>query len=244
MPILNMCKQEHPNMVVKIDTHWNYNNFIDLLKEAGIPFFYSDYFTKSDEIYWAIGKGVTDVYITEGLCFDIGDIGKYCREKGVKVRVIPNIAQHAVGCKDGVPDPLKFFIRPEDVRQYEDSIDILELIADTGQNALYEIYRNGEWRGNLDTLIVGLEDTIYNRSMNPIFGLMRINCHHKCMYGKCRFCLDAVELAELFANNKLAITRPINKEWKNETESYKEIVQSLSGTASESNDEVSEEQRV
>jgi hypothetical protein len=242
IPMLQMCKREHDNLVVRIPFGHRIKKD---LQDAGIPFFYRNYAKTSDEVYAFIKEGVTDVYIVENLGFNISKIGQYCRDNNVKVRVIPNIAQYPVGTKDIIPDPCKFFIRPEDTHAYEDYCDIFELISDDTMalDALFEVYKNKVWKGDLSILIRGLEDSFRNASMNPAFGLMRTNCNHKCMYEKCKFCIDAQELAEMFARNKLQITRAIdknNKEWKNETKSYKEAMRVVEGTAPESSTEVSE----
>jgi len=238
IPMLQMCKRVHNNLVVRIPFGHRIKKD---LRDAGITFFYRDYAKTPDEVYAFIKERVTDVYITENLGFNISKVGQYCRDNNVKVRVIPNIAQYPVGTKDIIPDSCKFFIRPEDTHAYEDYCDVFELISDDTMalDALFEIYKNRVWKGDLSILIRGLEDSFKNASMNPAFGPMRLGCNHKCMYGKCKFCIDAQELAEMFARNKLQVTRVIDKEWKNETKSYKEAMRTVKGTTSESPTEIS-----
>ena len=242
IPILKMCQKNHNNLVIRIDIIQN--DFMIALKEADIPFFFANHSNTADEIYGLIKRGVSDVYITESLAFNIAEVGLYCKNKGINVRVIPNIAQYKPGFKNEIPDPCKFFIRPEDVELYAPYVDVFEIIApDDRLSVIYEIYRNEQWIGDLKTLIVGLEDNFYNSGLIPYFGTERLKCRQKCMQEKCNLCLQMKELADRFNKNQLEITRE-KKDWKYETESYKEAVRIAEKTTSNNNDEISEEQGI
>ena len=239
VPILRMCMQIHNNFAVRVDVIQE--ELVSELKEAGIPFFYANYANTPDEIYGMIQRGVSDAYVTESLAFNIEKIGAYCKEKGVNVRIIPNIAQYKKGFRKDIPDPCKFFIRPEDMKLYEPYADIFEIIAPEDRlSIIYEIYRNEHWDGDLQQLIVGLDESFYNKGIVDYFGPERLKCEQKCMQEKCTLCLQIKELASKFEENKLEIKVPKNKEWKNETKSYQEAVRIAEKTASNDDAEVSE----
>lgn len=240
VPILKMVMKNHNNFAVRVDVIQE--DMVEALREAEIPFFYSNYADTPDEIYGMIQRGVSDVYITESLAFNIKKIGTYCKEKGVNVRMIPNVAQYKKGFKNEIPDPCKFFIRPEDVKLYESYADVFEII--TLENKLsitYEIYRNEHWDGDLQVLIGGINEPFYNKGIVDYFGPERLKCEQKCMQEKCTLCQQIKELAGKFEENKLEIKTPKNKEWKHETESYQEAVRIAEKTTTNDDDEVPEE---
>ena len=242
VPILMMCKKEHKNIAIRLDKIQE--DLINEMREAEdpIPFFYSNHINTADEVYGAIKKGVSDVYITESLAFNIAEVGKYCKNKGINVRVIPNIAQYRVGYKNEIPDPCKFFIRPEDTDIYEPYVDVFELIGPNDRlSVLFEIYNNKQWLGDLQTLIVGLNESFFNTGLVPYFGPERTKCNQKCMQEKCNLCLQMKDLSDRFKDNKLEITREKHKEWQHETKSYQEAMRIAEKTITDNNDEVPEE---
>lgn len=223
IPILKMCMKIHSNFAVRLDIIQE--DLIPELKDAGIPFFFANYANTPDEIYGMIHRGVCDVYVTESLAFNLEKISLYCKEKGVKIRIIPNIAQYKVHFRKDIPDPYKFFVRPEDVKFYEEYVDVFEIIAkDDRLSIVYEIYRNEHWDGDLKQLIAGLDESFYNKGIVENFGIGRLKCGQRCMQEKCTLCKQVQDLANRFEDNKLEIKTPKNKEWKYETESYKEAM--------------------
>lgn len=240
IPTLKMCQKVHENFAVRLDMIQR--SMVEGLREAGIPFFYVNFAKTPDEVYGMIQRGVSDVYITEFLGFSIEKIGKYCKTKGVNVRVIPNLAQYRTGFRSDIPDPYKFFVRPEDVKLYEPYADVFEIISSNDRlSVIYEIYRNGAWNGDLGQLIIGFDDPFPNAGIIPLFGEHRLNCGHKCMQEECSLCKQAKELSEKFVENKLEVIKEKDKEWKHETRSYKEAVQIIEKTTSSDNGEVPEE---
>lgn len=239
IPLLRKVMKDYNNFAVLITAPYEKEQE---LKEYNIPFFYDTYANTIDEVYGLIKRGVSDVYISESLAFNIAEVSKYCKDKKINVRIIPNIAQYKIGFRKEIPDPYKFFVRPEDVECYEPLVDVFEIISSLDrQSVLYEIYRNGQWMGDLSQLIVGLNEPFYNSGLVPFFGPERLKCRQKCMLEKCNLCQQMKELSERFYNDNLEIKKPIDKEWKNETRSHKKIVQFIEETAAANNAEVSEE---
>lgn len=243
LPILQMCKKVHSNIVICLGT-WQIN-LTQKLKEIDYPFFFLNTANTNDEVYALIKKGASDVYITESLAFNIVNVGTYCKDKGINVRIIPNVAQYKAGYKDEIEDPYKFFVRPEDVELYESYADVFEIKAPTDKlSIIYEIYRNKQWMGDLGRLITGFSEPFYNSGLVPYFGPERLKCGQRCMQEKCNLCQQMKELAAKFKDNDLTLKRAKDKEWKNETESYQKAMQFVEETAPGGDDEVPEEQGV
>ena len=243
IPILQMCMKKHKEFAVRLDIIQE--DMVKALRGVDIPFFYANYAKTLDEVYGMIQRRVSDIYITESLAFNIEKIGSYCKYKNVNVRMIPNIAQYHTGFRKEIPDPYKFFIRPEDVDLYEAYVDVLEILGpDNRLSVIYEIYRNKVWDGDLGQLIVGFDNPFPNAGMIPLFGPKRLSCRQECMYEKCSLCKQAKELADKFVENKLEVIKEKDKDWKNETKSYQEAVRIIKERTSDNDDEISEEQRI
>lgn len=243
IPTLQMCMKKHKEFVIRLDIIQE--DMVEKLREVNIPFFYANYAKTLDEVYGMVQRRVSDIYITENLAFNIEKIGTYCKYKKVNVRVIPNIAQYRVGFRKEIPDPYKFFIRPEDTDLYEAYVDVFEIVAPNDRlSVIYEIYRNKVWDGDLSQLIVGLDNSFPNAGMIPLFGPKRLNCRQECLLENCSLCKQAKELAEKFVENKLEVIKEKDKEWNHETRSYQEAVRIIENASSNDNVEVSEEQGI
>lgn len=207
IPVLIKLKEAHPNFSIKIDipTHEDY---IDTLKEEGIPFFISTFCDNWDTVYAYVKLGVSDIYIFGALCFELKNIKHFCEFYKVKVRVLPNIAQSSEeDFPDMIPDICKFFIRPEDISTYEEFVDICELWCPLeSQSVLYEIYKNEQWLGNLNDIISYFHIRVPNTGIMPYFAKARINCKKKCLKGKkCQICESALTLAQMMLEDGVEV---------------------------------------
>ena len=209
IPILRAIQQEHSN-IVAITSAGCYEE----LKENNIPYFFIDFCRSADEVYSYIKQGVSDVYIVEGLAFNLKEISPYCKEKNIKVRIFPNIAQYALGQRDQIPTPCRFFVRPEDIELYENYVDVCEFIAPLDRlSVLFATYKGGQWLGDLKDLITGLDEEFLNTGIAPYFAESRIGCRHKCMQEKCHICLNIQEVSKLFPKVGLVVKKERNTEW-------------------------------
>lgn len=239
IPILCKMQKEIKNFSIKTSA-----NFYKELKEAGLPFFFSDFCKTEEEVFSYIKYGVTDVYIVSNLAFNLEEVSKYCHENNINVRVIPNMAQYSSNCKEAIPAMCKFFIRPEDTQEYEKYIDVFEFMAPLDRlSVLFEIYNNKIWKGNLNDLIIGLNEDIDNSGIVPYFGSTRIKCKHKCMIGKCSICFKMKDIAEQFNKMHIEFTREKERKWNklNEFEINEKISHLTKRTDSTNDVEVSQE---
>lgn len=195
-----------------------YNNFklkvnFDLstakLKESNIPYFFNTFVGDWQNLYYFLGYNPTDIYITNGLGFDLKNVSSILHNENIQVRVIPNLAQSAFEPKNSF---YKFFIRPEDINLYSKYVDICEFFIEEGKkqaSTLYEIYKKDkEWFGNLNMLIFNFNEAIDNRTILPTFAERRIDCKQKCLQKNgCQFCQRIANLSKTLENKSLIIQK-------------------------------------
>jgi hypothetical protein len=183
-------------------------NIINLFKDNKIPFFFDKFATNFEMAYGMAKSGVSDIYAVEELGFRM-EMLSYLKEKfGVKIRVFPNMAQSAR--KSAIPSIQRFWIRPEDTELYEDYVDVFEFISDDPSrlSVVYEIYKQRQWLGNLNDLILDFQEPIVpNTGIDPEFGLARLNCGKKCLVERCFVCPRIISLAEAFNDAGLEIIK-------------------------------------
>lgn len=207
-PIIYIAKliQDGYNMTAMIPED---EDIIKECKEDNVPFFFQKFATNIETAYTMAERGVSDVYVAEELGFRIKDLQYIRFNYNIKLRVFPNIAQSA---KNSVVDPMqRFWIRPEDTELYEDYVDVFELLSgeDTSRlSVVYEIYRQRQWLGNLNDLILDFSGPIIpNTGIEPNFGPSRVNCNKRCCIGRCNICPEIAKLADGFNKADIQIVR-------------------------------------
>ena len=192
------------DFAVKID--FSQKDFIPNLKENAIKYFFVNKANTLDKLVGFIDLGVSDVYVADELGFYLAEIAQRCHDHGVSVRVYPNVAQSSSATKG---DTFKYFyIRPEDVDIYEPYVDYMEFFGSIDrQSVLFKIYKEGQWLGSLNTLILGLEKEIPNTCIVPYFGQARVGCRKRCLSNQnCEVCNNIIGLAEVLENKDFGIT--------------------------------------
>lgn len=216
-----------PSIRLLISQGWNtviLTDFEAELKEdiPDIPFFFKVFPHSLEEVTACAVSGATDVYIVEELGFRLADLKKIKEKFNIKYRVFPNIAQSSKLAKNFIPSISKFWIRPEDTPLYEDYIDVFEILGGEDNSRLsviYEIYKQEQWLGNLNNIILDFkDDEIPNTGMNPHFAEMRINCGKRCMYSACNLCPQMGLLANGFNEVGLEVIKPRKKSERTEEE--------------------------
>ena len=225
MPIINKLKELHGNLLIQIGL--DQAGDIHFFKDNNIDFMFYDYCTSIEMYYLMKELGASDIYITEALGFDLEDLQEG-GERTVRLRVFPNIAQCYPQGKDVIPDITKFWIRPEDTELYENLVDVFEFYGDADGARLttvYKIYKKCQWLGNLRDIILDFNLDIDNTTLAPHFGKMRLNCHKKCLNGKCNVCLNIADLAEKFKAVDIEVVKRKRKEQHTEEEREQVISQ-------------------
>lgn len=203
---LELLSQTYSSVVFKTETALHAN----ILKEKNLPFFVGDklWFADTfDKLIFFCNSGVTDVYITGELCFNLDKVKKIVDKYNVKIRVMPNIVQHSgFYTAPHMNSMTGFWIRPNDLNLYEDYIDVIEFYGDSKkQEVLYEIYfEDKNYYGNLGFVVEGLT-SIRNENMSSKFTEFRLNCGKKCQLDICHKC-DRFKIAsDLLEENELEL---------------------------------------
>ena len=195
--ILFAAMREHPNSAVLITK--DQLEFVPHFRVEKVDWFFANGCFTWDMLKECVDYGVSDVYIIDELGFDIKNVKAFCDKFGTKVRVYPNIAQTSAILLS-LGDYTSFYIRPEDVKYYEDYVDVLEFFGRPENEAtLYEIYTDGEWQGALEIIISNIptlrKDWIKNSFIAEVFGPSRLECRKRCVYGDCAICKNCISSA-------------------------------------------------
>ena len=192
------------------DKHYNIaivlrdNYYANELREHGTPFYFYEPCYDWDQFRANISLGVSDVFISGTLGFELDKISEVAKRNNVKVRCYANIAQawntkQSNGFKN-------FYIRPEDVDFYSQYVDVIEFYNSVDkQNVLYEVYfHDKEWNGDLREIIQGLKLKINNYYiLGSEFARRRSQCMKKCLKDqRCELCDRLADLAESLENSK------------------------------------------
>ena len=142
--------------------------------------------------------GVSDIYIDGPLAFNCKNIAA---SKGdIKIRVSPQVSANASLLPLDVTANT-FFIRPEDLKIYEDAIDIIDFKEKDQQkeDTLFKIYKRGTWPGDLRDLIGTVHESVPNPFLKPEFGQSRYNCGQICKIPgrSCHLCQTQFSLTNL-----------------------------------------------
>lgn len=154
-----------------------------------------------------INLNVTDILITEGLCFSLPTVKKRAAEKNILVRSYCNVCENEW---NSLPSYKSFFVRPDDIDLYNNYIDVFEFYDEKEPQkikTLYEIYHNDKkWFGLLKQLIKNYKGDEDNKTLVSVFTEKRIKCDHKCFKNDfCKICDNIVTLGKTLDKKSLYI---------------------------------------
>ena len=205
--ILKNLKKTYPSLKFKLKLEYDNTpkNVLNLLAKEKIPFFFSAFINNWDELYGFLDYGVSDVYITDDLGFELVEVSKLVHSYNAQVRVFPNIAQSTWETSTPIK---KFFIRPEDIDFCSQYVDVFEIWGGYNKlNTIIKIYAvDKQWRDNLYYIIQELDSDINNACLLPDFITNRIDCGKKCLKGKsCNLCNRYEGVAKIIEQNGFVI---------------------------------------
>jgi hypothetical protein len=177
----------------------------DALPHLEMPFYFGFYVSNFDQLHYVLNLGAKQVYLVEDICFDLERAKRLCVRHEAKIRAIPNVAQASVAT---TPTIKKFFIRPEDVKEYADVIDTLEFWGPADrQEILLRIYKSGKWFGDLKALMLDFDIEFDSRTIMPGFAQIRKTCERKCMKGEhCHICDKVYDISGKMKENHIILT--------------------------------------
>lgn len=210
---LNAIHEQYPEY--KIEVCFNHmeaplTELMRLGSQLTIPWFSNINIVTWDMLHYYLNCGVSQVYIAEALGFELQEVAALCHNRGVRIRVYPNVAQASVR---EAPALMKFFIRPEDAELYAQYIDVFEFWCEDIQQHIYrKIYQNGEWYGPLREIIKDFDCDIDSRRLLPVFGSIRINCGKRCLKGRpCHICDKLYDISKTLESSNVIIKKESNK---------------------------------
>lgn len=210
IPIVRKLKTVHENMAVSLNLDYQHE-WIDKLKEAEIPFMFVNFATTVAQIAAMVIFGAKEVYLAEDICFMLEKLQLFREIDGIKFRIFPDILQTPRRCAS-LPQITNFFIRPEDVDLYEKYVDVVEIFRkDSRQSVVYEIYKQGQWRGSLSDLIIDFKEEINGSSFIPDFGRARLECGRRCAMTDCDICTYSVEVGHKMEEAGVAFVKQKKK---------------------------------
>ena len=126
--LIRAFRQKYPtcNLVMRLPS---YSSQIQtLLIQKGLPHYYYIFANGWDIFNGLLETSVTDIYVTEDLCFSMDIIKQKAQEKNKKLRTFCNICQTSWQETNSLRT---FFIRPEDINLYNKYIDVVEFFNAT-----------------------------------------------------------------------------------------------------------------
>lgn len=236
IPYLNKLSKEHSNFIIQINM-FTQKKYIELLKDNNINYMFANFATNLDTFFSMVNLEAKDIYIVEELAFNLKNLQDVRKKYNINFRLIPDVAQSAKGTSYTIPSITKFFIRPEDIEEYEKYIDVIEIYRqDDRQSVIYEIYKKQQWLGQLEDIILDLDVELNNTNIAPHFGRERINCGKRCMFEKCNLCLEIQNLANRFQLTDISIIKKKKKSEISSTEK-EEILKSIKKQKDKENNE-------
>lgn len=194
----------NPEIYVRLVQGTNNGQYIKELKEKECKFFYDSPFCVENycELDAILELGVSDIYVSGDLCYNLEDVAEICHSKGVKLRTIlnriPNTAFNAA------LDPKSIIYRPQDFKLLSQYIDTFEF--DCGKpydwakfDVLYRAwFIRGHWHGSLHEINEDLKLEYPNDAVMPHFTDYKISCKRKCaqrLRNNCSKCQQFLDVA-------------------------------------------------
>ena len=200
-------RKKYPNCDLVIRLPEYSSRIQTLLTQKQVPHYYYFFANKWEIFNGLLETSVTDIYVTEDLCFSMDIIKQKAQAKNKKIRVFCDVCQTSWPYENSLRT---FFIRPEDIFLYNKYIDVVEFFdAEHNKdslNVLYDLYNNGKrWAGPLNEIIKGFKEDTDSYYLIPYFGQKRLNCNKRCNVSTCSFCLQVSSLANTLKQNQIGI---------------------------------------
>lgn len=171
------------------------------LKEYNIKFYFNSSFAANNfrSLEQLAKIGVSSIYITDDLCYNLKQVRIACDKYNLELRwildVIPSIFSNKVV---DVRAPIMIPECIDELNKYVDVFEFSEKQSWIKLNTLYKIwFIQKEWRENLKFIYPELDIDIWNQSMISAFNIYKMNCKYKCGYGSvCKKCNQFKEMAD------------------------------------------------
>lgn len=191
-------KRQFPDYQFTVALDEYHPQLIEKMKEKELPFYIAQP-VKNWEVlnHYVKDLKVSDIDLSGALGFELLKVKRFLEKFGpnTKVRITPNIiTSDSLHC----PPLQMFFVRPDDLDQYEPYVDVVEFEGLEHQDTFFNIYaKEKTFVGKLNQVIYNFPLSIDNLGLIPSFGERRIGCGRECLYGgKCRRCNNLADLSQ------------------------------------------------
>ncbi len=169
--------------------------------KAGARYMFSNIVDDWDTLSHMIALGVRCIIVGNALGFELDKVAEVLHKYWILVWVYPNIAQSTCST---TPDMKKFWIRPEDLKEYEPYVDVVKMAYPKGepkkQIPYLNIYRHGAADGALNDFIIGWRNKdipVISYKLPETLTKQRIKCGKRCLKGsKCKACEGLLQIAK------------------------------------------------
>lgn len=175
------------------------------IKEQEIPWFYDMPIRTFFDLNNLARLGSSYVLLDGPLLHELDKIEQVL-PMTTTIRLIPNVAYWAyIPAPSGV---LGNWIRPEDLTSLKEYGITFEFgdceERPRKEEALYRVYEEGKWQGDLNNIITNLKYECDNELISPELIQKRINCGQRCLSGgSCHLCWRYLQMAKKNFPNKV-----------------------------------------
>lgn len=207
LPLIEAFREKYPQCELVMRLPVYSRQIQSLLAQKQLPHYYYILANRWGIFNGLLNTSVTDIYISEDLCFSLDIIQQKVKDKNKKIRTFCNVCQATWPEEESLRT---FFIRPEDIFLYNKYIDVVEFFeAEKDKNALntlYNLYNKGErWAGPLKEIIKGFKGDTDSYYLFSRFGEKRLDCGKRCNVSNCSFCVQVASLASTLKQNQIGI---------------------------------------
>lgn len=184
------------------------------VRDAGLKFFFDSTIPASDYCTFSalLGMGVCALYVSNDLCYNIGDVHDICEGKGVQVRCVLNrIPSSAPGRQF---DPKSFVYLPQDIDILAKYHDVFEF--ECGKpfdwarfDVLYRtFFEQKRWNGDISEINGDVRFPLNDKALMPHWSLSKMNCERRCdsrMSNHCSHCTQFLKTQALLVEKGYGI---------------------------------------
>ena len=211
--ILNSIMEESPNTKIALQLYATHlmpktwtptQELLEDLKNLKCPYYFGFVCVDIEDLHYLASLGASEVYIGGELGFKTHMTRRAANQFNLRLRAIPNYIIQAP--RLAVPALKQFFVRPEEVRYYEDDIDIFDLYCGNhSPEVILQAYQEQKWYGSVNLIIPNIIPHFDTKHSLPVLHY-RAQCGRSCLYGSgCSICDSAVSIASLLEKKEIFI---------------------------------------